>query len=102
VAPDGSTVGYLFREDGSVVWQIDGHSIRARYEAHVVGGLTEIDIFDFEGPQFEGVRFLGIAEIAGNKMKFFGVPTKNGKTQSGAPAIRPKEFGPDAIIFHRV
>ena len=102
IAPDNTKIEYTFSDDGKVVWTVAGHSIHAKFITKQESKLTQIDIFEFDLPQLEGVRFLGIGEITKNKMKFFGVPSKAGKTDDGSPATRPTFFGNEAIIFDRL
>jgi hypothetical protein len=102
-APDGSKIGYLFSKDGQVTWTIGAQKpIQGRYEAKKKADLVELDIFDFDLPQLNGFRFLGIAQVKGDTMKFFGVPTRQGKNRDGSPATHPKEFPGDAITFAKV
>ncbi|HEX2854814.1 MAG TPA: hypothetical protein VHO24_16395 [Opitutaceae bacterium] len=103
LAPDGSKVSYLFSADGRVIWTIGANKpVNGRYEAKKKAALVELDIFDFDLPHLAGFRFLGIAEIKGEKMKFFGIPSKGGKNRDGSPATHPKEFPGDAIVFSKV
>ena len=102
-APDNSIVGYVFSDDGSVLWSIAGRgSIHAKYEVRNNADLLDVDIYDFDTPKLKNVRFIGIAKIEGECMKFLGVPSKNGRTPDGAIAARPKEFGSKAIVLHRL
>jgi hypothetical protein len=101
-APDGLKVGYDFRGDGSMQWEVSGQPpISARYEVSRSGDLLAVDIFELNLPQLSRVRFLGLASIEGNEMKFLGVPSMDGRTENGDLATRPQTFGPETIVFTR-
>jgi hypothetical protein len=99
-APDGSEVSYEFSKDGKVNWTVGNRgAMSGKYEVTRKDNLTRIDLFDFESPRLAGLRFLGIAEVTGDKMKFFFVASKDGKNRDGTPAIHPKEFPADALLL---
>jgi|ERR1700722_8445173 len=99
-APDGTTVRYVFKKDGSAVWFVDEpdfkrmapSGLRAKYVLREKSPLWEIDIYEFEDSHFKGVKFQGILQpIDEKKFKMQGLPSIQGE--------RPKSFDKEAIVF---
>jgi hypothetical protein len=96
-ARDGTKVTYDFDKDGSITWYVDEENftkmapkgLKGKYKIQVADPVWQVDITDFDHPQFKQIAFLGIIEI---------VDAKSFRME-GRPNQRPKEFGPAAVVF---
>lgn len=100
VAPDETVMSYTFEEPDKVVWRVEEEGFRqafpdgltAKYVIRKGEPFMEIDMYDFEHPNFEGIRFLGILEIVDDlTFKMEGTPSHEGD--------RPETFSEEAIVF---
>jgi hypothetical protein len=99
-APDGTKVSYEFTKEGAVIWRVEDEGfeqlapdgLKGKYRVRVADPVWQIDITDFEHPEFKPFKFLGIIEILGEE-RF---------RMEGEPGRRPKSFGEGSLVFKLV
>ena len=95
-APDGTEVAFDFTTDGSVIWHVEEENFKkkfprglaGKYKIRVAKPNWQMDITDFDHPQYKDIKFLAILNILDEKSIRF----------EGRPGERPKEFK-EAIIL---
>jgi hypothetical protein len=98
-APDGTRISYTFKNDGSIIWSVEGDPVfkklapdglKAKYIIKQNGELLLIDIFGFENKRFSKVVFRGIMRFNSNS---------SFQMEGGNPSRRPRHFSDEAINF---
>jgi|SRR5579863_887503 len=96
-APDETKITYEFTKDGAITWFVEEpnfmrafpNGLKGKYKIRVADPAWQIDITDFDSPQFKEFQFLGIVTII-NAKSF---------RMEGRPGQRPKKYGDDAVVF---
>jgi hypothetical protein len=100
--PQGEAITYEFKEDHSVIWNLDSPGfpgpITAKYSLDSSTEPMQLDMSDFSVGMLKGVQFVGIIEfLSPTKIKIDGI-------QAGSDELdkRPKQFTGRAIEFSKV
>ncbi len=96
-AVDGTKVSYDFTKDGEITWFVEEENfkksfpqgLKGKYKVRVAEPIWQLDITDFDSPQFKQFKFLGIITI---------VDAKSFRME-GRPGQRPVKFGDEAVVF---
>jgi hypothetical protein len=96
-ALDGTEIAYDFSPDGSVTWHVEEANFKkmfprglaGKYRIRVAEPNWEMDITDFDHPQYKDMKFLAILKI---------IDARSIRLD-GLPGRRPKEFGKEAIVL---
>ena len=99
---EGDIISYEFKEDNSVIWNLDKQSfpgpITARYSVDYSTKPIRLDMFEFSFELLKETKFVGIVEFPSpKKMKIDGV-----RVEADSNDERPKEFTWQAIEFSRI
>ncbi len=99
---DGHYLEYTFEPDGTVLWSVPPEGqVMCKYKTRAGARYPEMDVYDFEMPNSEGIRFHAIFSVAGDTLRIEGVPTKYGLAEDGTIAVRPDSFGTNSIRLKR-
>ena len=101
-SPEGDIISYEFKEDNSVIWNLDRPGfpgpVTARYSVDYSTKPIQLDMFGFSFGPLKEARFIAIVEfLSPTKMKMDGIRIKADSNQE-----RPKEFTYQAIEFSRI
>lgn len=99
-ARDGTVLQYTFTKAGKVTWivkhpkfkQAFPKGLTGKFKVTMLKPYAHLDITDFNNPQFNGFKFLGILKVI-NKHSFKLEAARN------PTDTRIKNFTPDAIEF---
>jgi hypothetical protein len=101
-APEGYEISYEFKEDNSVIWNLDRQGfpgpIKAHYSVDYSTKPIQLNMSDFSVDMLKGVQFVGIVEfLSPTKIKIDGARATAEEVDK-----RPKEFTGRAIEFDKV
>lgn len=99
---DGYRLEFSFNADGTALWSLppEGQA-RCKYATSAGTSYPQIDVYDFEMPDSDGIRFRAIYSIEGDELRIDGVPTKYGLAEDGSVAVRPTSFGDNMVLLKR-
>jgi hypothetical protein len=96
----GVVIRYNFIDTVKVVWSVidptdKSGNFNAKYSLRRGNKYWEIDIYDFDIPDFKQMTFRGIIEvISANKFKMEVMPSPKG--------LRPEKFTGQALVFSKL